>query len=134
MIANSETGIKTVSRVRSRPETVKHTPTLDTHRCNERVNGIIYKKWVGKGGENIGEPTRRSEVLHPNNAFLIEKIIDHFHALTHLSLSLIRHGKDRTNELPGFHIFQRGNPVTAPRIAILSEAGQWKPPDKFLSA
>ena len=35
----------------------------------------------------------------PDDAFLIEEVIDHFDAVTHLNLGLFGHGKDGTNQL-----------------------------------
>lgn len=72
--------------------------------------------------------------LHPNDTFLIEEIIDDFDTLTHLGLSLIGHREDRSDELPRLHVFQRRDSVTGSGIEILSEAGQWEPPGKCLSA
>jgi len=35
----------------------------------------------------------------PDNTLLIEEVIDHFDAITHLDLRLFRHGKDGTDQL-----------------------------------
>ena len=35
----------------------------------------------------------------PDDAFLIEEVIDHFDAITHLNLGLFRHGEDGTDQL-----------------------------------
>ena len=72
--------------------------------------------------------------LHPDNTFLVEKIVSHFDALTHLGLSLVRHRKNGTDELPRLHVFQRRDSVTGSGIDVLSEAGQWEPPGKLFSA
>ena len=35
----------------------------------------------------------------PDDAFLIEEVIDHFDAIAHLDLGLFGHGKDSTDQL-----------------------------------
>ena len=35
----------------------------------------------------------------PDDAFLIEEVVDHFDAITHLDLRLFGHGEDGTDQL-----------------------------------
>ena len=90
------------------------------------VGRKCFDRQEKKSGERVS--------LHPDNTFLIEKIVDDFDTLTHLGLSLVRHREDGTDELPRLHVFQRRDSVTGSGIDVLSEAGQWKPPGTGLSA
>lgn len=40
----------------------------------------------------------RTRASAPDDAFLIEEVIDHFDAITHLDLCLFGHGEDRTDQ------------------------------------
>jgi hypothetical protein len=62
----------------------------------------VGREYCQEREKQSGESAR----LHPNNTFLIEKIVDHFDAFTHLSLSLIGHRQHRSDEFPRLHIFQ----------------------------
>ena len=41
----------------------------------------------------------RTRPSAPDDAFLIEEVIDHFDAITHLDLRLFGHGEDGTDQL-----------------------------------
>ena len=54
--------------------------------CQEGDFGSGIRRW-------------RTRSLAPDDAFLIEEVIDHFDAIAHLDLRLFRHGEDGTDQL-----------------------------------
>ncbi|ULA63687.1 MAG: hypothetical protein LZF86_110386 [Nitrospira sp.] len=89
------------------------------------------------GGKFFGWEEKKNgkrALLHPNNTFLVKKIVDHLDALTHLGLSLIGHWENGANELSRLHVFQGGNSIAGSGVEVWSKAGQWEPPDTCLSA
>lgn len=58
----------------------------------------------------------------PDDAFLIEEVVDHFDAITHLDLRLFGHGEDGTNQLSRFDVVERRNPVRSTFFQLLSVA------------
>lgn len=56
----------------------------------------------------------------PDNAFLIEEVIDHFDAITHLHLGFFGHRKDSTEELAWLHVIERRNPFRSTPFELLS--------------
>jgi hypothetical protein len=44
--------------------------------------------------------------LAPDDAFLIEEVVDHFDAFTHLGLGLFGHRQDGSDNLARFHFIQ----------------------------
>ena len=105
-------------------------PRNDLDLLGRLLTKVIGRKYCHGREKKSGGSAR----LHPNDTFLIEEIIDDFDTLTHLGLSLIGHREDRSDELPRLHVIQRRDPVAGSGIEILSEAGQWKPPGRCLSA
>jgi len=43
-------------------------------------------------------------ILGPDNSFLIEEVLNHFHAVAHLGSSALGHGNDSAINSSGFHI------------------------------
>jgi hypothetical protein len=58
----------------------------------------------------------------PDDAFLIEEVVDHFDAITHLDLRLFGHREDGTDQLARFDIVERRNPVGPTLFQLLSVA------------
>ena len=56
----------------------------------------------------------------PDNTLLIEEVIDHFDAITHLDLRLFRHGKDGTDQLARLDFVERRNPFRSTLLQLLS--------------
>src|SRR5690349_2881769 len=72
-------------------------------KCSERLRS---------GGSTVkrrreGTPVGNRTSLTPDHAFLVEKIIDDFDAITHLRLCALGHGNDRSADLPRFDIIKR---------------------------
>lgn len=61
----------------------------------------------------------RTEGSTPDNAFLVQKVINDFDAVPHLRLRTFRHWNDGTDDLARFNIIQGGNPVTSSPFQIL---------------
>lgn len=123
----------TARRVRRRQKTVKYASSHGTPTRARMRSGRSFTGREEKAGPSEGQQ-EGTDRLHPDDTFLIEEIVDDFDTLTHLGLSLIGHREDRSDELPRLHVIQRRDPVAGSGIEILSEAGQWKPPGRCLSA
>src|SRR4029078_13400343 len=74
----------------------------------------VYKvlERLRSGGSTVkrrreGTPVGNRTSLTPDHAFLVEKIIDDFDAITHLRLCALGHGNDRSADLPRFDIIKR---------------------------
>jgi hypothetical protein len=104
LCTNNESKRELLRRVVRRPETVKYVSSRETasnlwgRALMKAVGRKFFDRQEKKSGERVS--------LHPDNTFLIEKIVDHFDALTHLGLSLIGHRQHRSDEFPRLHVFQ----------------------------
>jgi hypothetical protein len=54
---------------------------------------------LSRGRFRSGIEEMKNAVLAPDDAFLVEEVIDHFDAITHLDLGLFGHGEDGTDQL-----------------------------------
>jgi len=57
----------------------------------------------------------------PDNAFLIEEVIDHFDAVTHLNLRLFRHRENGANQLARLNVVERRNAMGSTLFQLLSK-------------
>src|SRR5215831_13685716 len=74
-------------------------------------------------GRLVTEPrVMREGRLAPDDAFLVEEVVDYFDAFTHLGLSLFRHRQNGPDDFARFHIIQRRNPLAESLLAVLSVA------------
>jgi hypothetical protein len=60
--------------------------------------------------------------LAPDDAFLIEEVVDHFDAITHLDLRFLGHWKDGTDQLARFDVVERRNSVRSTLLKFLPVA------------
>lgn len=60
--------------------------------------------------------------LAPNDAFLIEQVVDDFDAIAHLRLRAFRHWDYGSYNFAWFDIVERGNSVTGTSFELLSVA------------
>jgi hypothetical protein len=84
------------------------------------------RKEVSRGGWRIRKEAPR---LAPNNAFLVEKVINDFDTVTHLSLCTLGHGNDGATNLARLDIVERRNTVRTSSLELLFVACHaWPPP------
>ena len=57
----------------------------------------------------------------PDDAFLIEEVVDHFDAVTHLNLRLFRHRENGTNQLTRLNVVERRNAMRSTFFQLLSK-------------
>ena len=74
-----------------------------------------------------GEPDRR-ERLTPDDALLVQEIVDDFDAIAHLYLCLFGHGQHGPDQLARLHIMQGRNARAGNLFELAAETGQGKPP------
>src|SRR5512141_6838 len=80
-------------------------------RCERTVKGARLD-W--------GYRKKRTRSSTPDDALLIEEVIDYFDTVTHLNLGLFGHGEDGTNQLARFDVVERRNPVRPTLFQLLS--------------
>jgi hypothetical protein len=87
LCTNNESKRESLRRVVRRPETVKYASQdrRTSNVCGRSLTKAVGRKFFDKEEKKSEEHAR----LHPDNTFLVEKIVDDFDTLTHLGLSLI---------------------------------------------
>jgi hypothetical protein len=70
--------------------------------------GAAYEgaSMLSRGCLAINKREMSNRRLAPDDAFLVEEVIDYFDAFTHLGLGLFGHRQDGPDDLARFHVIQ----------------------------
>lgn len=68
------------------------------------------------------------EMLTPDDALLVQEIVDDFDAIAHLYLRLFGHGQHGPDQLARLHIMKGRDARAGNLFELAAETGQGKPP------